>query len=148
LLLNTPSENRFFKGAELIQHLFDLKTSYAGGQGLIVLTSLQMKKGVKGQVEKLQNDPTSSVSDFEEVLDASNVAIHSAAVEKFDMMWAVSGRNRLGTQGVLVCARARFSKPFESFWFNVDPESHYCYEKPTARPNDVRIDQYEPEEVL
>jgi len=134
LLLNTDSQQRFFKGTELIQRLFDLKTSYHGGDGLIVMTSLQMKKNVKGDVEKLQHKPDSALADFRNVLDASAIDTFSAALQKLDMIWGVAARNDLMTQGVIVCSRVRFGNPFEPFWFRVDAASHYCYEQRRATP--------------
>jgi KaiC/GvpD/RAD55 family RecA-like ATPase len=134
LLLNTDSQKRFFKGTELIQRLFDLKTSYHGGDGLIVMTSLQMKKNVKGEVEKLQHMPDSTLADFRDVLDASEIDTFSAAVQKLDMIWGVAARNDSMTQGVLVCSRVRFGNPFEPFWFRVDAASHCCYEQRRATP--------------
>jgi hypothetical protein len=146
LLLNTEANQRFFKGGELIQKLFDLKTSYHGGDGLIVMTSLQMKKSVKGEVEKLQHKPESNLSDFDRVLDASQIETHSAAVQKFDMLWGVASRNDSMTQGVLVCSRVRFGTPFEPFWFHVDRESHYCYERRRTAPV-AQIDGFKPGEI-
>lgn len=130
LLLNTEPCHKFFGGQSLASHMFDLKTSYHGGRGLIVMTSLQMKKSVKAIVEKLQNNPKSGLTDFANALDASSIETYSAAVQKFDMLLAVSARNKLNRQGVIVCARTRFSRPFDPLWFSVDPESHYCFEKP------------------
>jgi hypothetical protein len=134
LLLNTDAQQRFFKGGELIQRLFDLKTSYHGGNGLIVMTSLQMRKNVKGEVEKLQHKTDSTLADFRNVLDASEIETFSAAVQKLDMIWGVAGRNDSMTQGALVCSRVRFGNPFEPFWFRVDASSHYCYEQRRVTP--------------
>lgn len=103
-----------------------------------------MKKAVKGAVEKLQNKKNSTLQEFTEILDASNVETHSGAVQKFDMLLGVSARNKLNRQGVVVCSRTRFSRPFESFWFNVDSCSHYCFEQPKPR---VSEDDFDVDEV-
>ena len=48
LLLNVEDKEKFSVGGGLCQKLLALKTGYRNGEGLIIGTSLQMKKAVKG----------------------------------------------------------------------------------------------------
>jgi hypothetical protein len=133
LLLNVDEKSKFAAGATLMSKLLSLKTTYCDNAGLIVLTSLQMKKVVKGKVEALQRDPDAKLLDFEAILGASEVETYSAAVQKCDMLWGVAAKNKLGSRGVITCARVRHGQPFEPFWFDVDFDSHYCFARPKKK---------------
>jgi hypothetical protein len=86
LLLNADEKFKFAAGSKLISKLLSLKTTYYNNSGLIILTSFQMKKAVKGKVEELQRDPDSTLLDFETELGASEIETFSAAVQKVDML--------------------------------------------------------------
>ena len=132
LLLNVEDKEKFSVGGGLCQKLLALKTGYRNGEGLIVATSLQMKKAVKGKVAELNRDPGATLADYERVLEASEIERYSGAVQRFDMLWGVAQADERGRRGVIVCSRTRHGAGFEPFYFHVDPASHFCFEEPTA----------------
>jgi hypothetical protein len=134
LLLNVDDKEKFSVGGGLCQKLLALKTGYRNGEGLIVATSLQMKKAVKGKVAELNRDPGATLADCERVLEASEIERYSGAVQRFDMLWGVAQADERGRKGVIVCSRTRHGAGFEPFYFHVDPASHFCFEEPRREP--------------
>jgi hypothetical protein len=132
LLLNVDDKEKFSVAGGLCQKLLALKTGYRNGEGLIVATSFQMKKAVKGKISKLNRDPDATLADYEEVLEASEIERYSGAVQRFDMLWGVAQADERGRKGVIVCSRTRHGAGFEPFNFHVDPASHFCFESATA----------------
>jgi hypothetical protein len=128
LLLNVEDKEKFSIGGGLCQKLLALKTGYRNGEGLIVATSLQMKKAVKGKVAELNRDPGATLADYEKVLEASEIERYSGAVQRFDMLWGVAQADEKGRRGVIVCSRTRHGAGFAPFYFHVDPSSHFCFE--------------------
>lgn len=128
LLLNVDDKEKFSVGGSLCQKLLALKTGYRNGEGLIVATSFQMKKAVKGKITKLNRDPDATLADYEEVLEASEIERYSGAVQRFDMLWGVAMADEKGRKGVIACSRTRHGAGFEPFYFHVDPASHFCFE--------------------
>ena len=128
LLLNVEDKEKFSAGGGLCQKLLALKTGYRNGEGLIVATSLQMKKAVKGKVAELSRNPDRTLADYEVLLEASEIERYSGAVQRFDMLWGVAQADDSGRRGVIVCSRTRHGTGFEPFYFHVDPSSHFCFE--------------------
>ena len=134
LLLNVEDKEKFSAGGGLCQKLLALKTGYRNGEGLIVATSLQMKKVVKGKVAELSRNPDRTLADYEVLLEASEIERYSGAVQRFDMLWGVAQADDSGRRGVIVCSRTRHGAGFEPFYFHVDPTSHFCFEEPRREP--------------
>jgi hypothetical protein len=134
LLLNVEDKEKFSVGGGLCQKLLALKTGYRNGEGLIVATSLQMKKAVKGKVAELSRNPDRTLADYEVLLEASEIERYSGAVQRFDMLWGVAQADDSGRRGVIVCSRTRHGTGFEPFYFHVDPTSHFCFEEPRREP--------------
>ncbi|HXJ87786.1 MAG TPA: hypothetical protein VMS18_13275 [Candidatus Binatia bacterium] len=132
LLLNVDDKEKFSVAGGLCQKLLALKTGYRNGEGLIIATSFQMKKAVKGKISKLNRDPDATLADYEEVLEASEIERYSGAVQRFDMLWGVAQADERGRKGVIVCSRTRHGVGFEPFYFHVDPASHFCFESAKA----------------
>ena len=128
LLLNVDDKEKFSASGGLCQKLLGLKTGYRNGEGLIVATSLQMKKAVKGKVAELSRNPDATLADYERVLEASEIERYSGAVQRFDMLWGVAQADEKGRKGVIVCSRTRHGAGFDPFYFHVDPASHFCFE--------------------
>jgi hypothetical protein len=95
--------------------MLDLKVNYRDGSGLMIVTTAQMKKAVKGNIEKLQADSRSRLSDYEDELQASNIDSYSGIAKKFDMLWggclACLSKRRYGRHHLRPhpLQRARFS---------------------------------------
>lgn len=134
LLLNVEDKEKFSAGGGLCQKLLALKTGYRNGEGLIVATSFQMKKAVKGKVAELNRDAGATLADYERVLEASEIERYSGAVQRFDMLWGVAQADEKGRRGVIVCSRTRHGGSFEPFYFHVDPASHFCFEQLRHQP--------------
>jgi hypothetical protein len=134
LLLNVEDKEKFSVGGGLCQKLLALKTGYRNGEGLIIGTSLQMKKAVKGKIAELNRDPGASLADYEEALEASEIERYSGAVQRFDMLWGVAQAEEKGRTGVIVCSRTRHGAGFDPFYFHVDSASHFCFEQPRQQP--------------
>jgi hypothetical protein len=130
LLLNVDDKEKFSVSGGLCQRLLALKTGYRNGEGLIIATSLQMKKAVKGKIGELNRDPGTTLRDYEKVLEASEIERYSGAVQRFDMLWGVAMADERGSMGVVVCSRTRHGSGFEPFYIHVDPASHFCFEEP------------------
>jgi hypothetical protein len=139
LLLNVDDKEKFNAGGSLCQKLLALKTGYRNGEGLIVATSLQMKKAVKGKAAGLSRNPDTTLADYELLLEASEIERYSGAVQRFDMLWGVAQADERGRRGVIVCSRMRHGSGFEPFYFHVDPASHFCFEQ--QRKPDVDVDK-------
>jgi hypothetical protein len=128
LLLNVDDKEKFSAGGGLCQKLLALKTGYRNGEGLIIGTSLQMKKAVKGKISRLNRVREAALSDYDKALEASEIERYSGAVQRFDMLWGVAQADEKGRRGVIVCSRVRHGNSFEPFYFHVDPTSHFCFE--------------------
>jgi hypothetical protein len=137
LLLNTDEKDKFSVAGGLCQKLLALKTVYRNGEGLIIATSLQMKKAVKGKVAELNRDPGATLADYERVLEASEIERYSGAVQRFDMLWGVAQADEKGRRGAIVCSRTRNGGGFEPIYFHVDPASHFCFESARAPKQEV-----------
>jgi hypothetical protein len=140
LLINVDPKERWGKGGELCQKLLRMKTAYHNNSGLIVVTTLQMKKAVKGKVEALKHNPDATLSAYDAALEASEIELFSGAVQRFDMLWGVASTTVNNTKGVITCARTRHGQAFEPFEFVVDRKSHYTYEEP--RMNEASIEDF------
>jgi hypothetical protein len=141
LLLNVEDKEKFSVGGGLCQELLALKTGYQNGEGLIVATSFQMKKAVKGKVAEMNRDHSSTLADYEKVLEASEIERYSGAVQRFDMLWGVAQADDSGRRGIIVCSRTRHGAGFEPFYFHVDPTSQFCFQQP-------RESEFEAEEAI
>lgn len=140
LLINVDPKERWGKGGALCQRLLRMKTAYHNNTGLIVITTLQMKKAVKGKIETLKHNPDATLSAFDAALEPSEIELFSGAVQRFDMLWGVASTTMNNTKGVITCARTRHGQGFQPFEFVVDRNSHYTYEKP--RMNEVSLEQF------
>jgi hypothetical protein len=140
LLFNVEDKEKFSAGGGLCQKLLALKTGYRNGEGLIIGTSLQMKKAVKGKVAELNRDPGATLADYERVLEASEIERYSGAVQRFDMLWGVAQADEKGRRGAIVCSRTRNGGGFEPFYFHVDPACHFCFE--LAKAPKVEIEEF------
>ena len=128
LLLNVDDKDKFSVSGGLCQKLLALKTGYHNGEGLIVGTSLQMKKAVKGKIVEINRSPDATLADYERVLEASEIERYSGAVQRFDMLWGVAQADESSRRGVIVCSRTRHGAGFDPFYFHVDAASHFCFE--------------------
>ncbi|MGA8214952.1 MAG: hypothetical protein WB799_15250 [Candidatus Sulfotelmatobacter sp.] len=145
LLLNVEDKEKFSAGGGLCQKLLALKTGYRNGEGLIIGTSLQMKKAVKGKISRLNRDREAPLGDYEKALEASEIERYSGAVQRFDMLWGVAMADEKGRKGVIACSRSRHGGGFEPFYFHVDPASHFCFE--LAKAPKVEIEEFAEEAI-
>ena len=113
------------------------RTEFAGGQGLIILTSFQLKKAFQPALAQLKSGQKRegkgwrdvTPADFEELLQPGNIEMYSGAAKYFDMLWGVAARDERMSGGLITCARVRSSRKFSPVWFEVDADSHYAFER-------------------
>ena len=130
LLMGDHKENKTERSMKLFESLLKLRTDYAKNRGLIIGLTLQLRKQVKNDLEKLQDDDYASAADYEKLLTAGNVDYFSAAIKKVDMLIGIAKKDKAGTGGWLTNARLRNSPGYEPVEWTIDHASRFISEAP------------------
>jgi hypothetical protein len=120
-------------GDQICKKMLKLKTGYHNGEGLIVMTSFQLKKEFGAKISTLRRDPEAQIWDYEALLVPGNIETFGSAAKKFDMLWGVADVSMNATKGIITSARTRHSKPFETVEFDIDARSHMVVESKQSR---------------
>lgn len=131
-LTNAQPDKVWGVGDQICKKMLKLKTGYHNDEGLIVMTSFQLKKEFGAKISSLRRDPDSNIGDYDALLVPGNIEMFGSAAKKFDMLWGVADISMNATRGIITSARTRHSKPFDTVEFDIDLRSHMVIDSTQA----------------
>jgi hypothetical protein len=129
----TDDKNGWKTGEEMVNRLFDFSRDFAGGRGIMVVTSAQFKVGERREIEKWQaknGGQDRHDDEIESVLRRDSAIQYFTTIgQRFDLGIGCATHLKNGDEGSLVQGRSREGGNFDTLTFVVERESNYMREK-------------------